>query len=341
MNSTPPQFTASQIARALGKSRQATQRLLAGIAPAGTAVIGGNPAHVWQLTSLPKTINDALAARAALLGYATVEELFARPVSTWKPSVPINKISQRCIDGAAKLQRALRRALVLQDNINVARVEREKIGLEDYAKEFGEVITDRYLRKLIKRTIDRDAGAGQWDRLELYLPDNPETEKAKPLTALRMAPELCGLHEFVTTVKNPNLYHHESTWTLAFASYQKLKSAGVPSKRAARQVRNLLANNAQFLAPSRDALLKAFNRRLQNFETSGGDCRAVLSRRADNGEQIEVDDVLKRDLETLRASAAFANGGRVDAAWRETYPDLSEATRNRWPFSMEAPRKIH
>jgi len=300
-----------------------------------------NPANVWNLSALPKAVNDALTARAALLNYSNVEELFTRPIATWKPSIALNKISQRCIDSAAKLQRALRRALVLQDNINVSRVEREKIGLEDYAKEFGEVITDRYLRKLIKRTVDRDGGAANWERLEIYLPEKPETKSLTATTALRLAPELCGLHEFVTTVKNPNLYQQESTWTLAFASYQKLKTAGIPSKRAARQVRGLLASYAQFLAPSRDALLKAFNRRLKNFEASGGDCRAVLNRRTNNGARIVVDDVLKRDLETLRASAAFANGGRVDAAWREKYPDLSEQSRNRWPFSMEAPRKIH
>jgi hypothetical protein len=341
MSATPQQFTATQIARALGKSRQAAQRLLCGVAPSATMIVGGNPASVWCIASLPKVITDALTARAALLEYASTEELFARPVSVWKPSVPLNKISQPCIHSASKLQRALRRALVLQDNINVSRVERERIGLEDYAKEFGAVISDRYLRKLIKRTMDRDGGAGNWDRLEIYLPEKPETKKASPQTVLRLAPELCGLHEFVSTVKTPNVYHQESTWTLAFASYQKLKSAGVPSKRAARQVRSLLASYAQYLAPSRDALLKAFNRRLQNFEASGGDCRAVLDRRTGNGERIELTDALLRDIEKLRASTAFANGGRVNSAWREMYPDLSEETRNRWPFSIEAPRKIH
>src|SRR6185437_14103272 len=341
MSDAPQQFTVSQIARALGKSRQHAQRMLRGCAPAGTVIVGGNPANVWKVSDLPKAVNDAMAARATSLEYASVAELFVRPVTQWKPSVPLNKISQRCIDAATKLQRALRRALVLQDNIHVSRIEREKLGLEDYLKEFAEVITDRYLRKLIKRTMDRDGGAANWERIEIYLPEKPELKRAPAQIVTRLAPELCGLHEFVSTVKNPNLYQQESTWALAFAAYKQLKLSGVPAKRAARHVRGLLANSAAFLAPSRDALLKAFNRRLQNFEASGGDCRAVLSRRVDNGERIEINDDLKRDLECLRASAAFANGGRVDAAWREKYPDLSEQIRNRWPFSMEAPRKIH
>jgi hypothetical protein len=336
--SASPQFTAARIAEVLGKSRQHVQRMLGGVAPSGTVFVVGNPANVWRLSELPKIVFDALAARAALLGYASIEELFARPTGGWKPAMPLNKISQRCVDAAAKLQRALRRALVLRDNINVSRIERERAGLEDFAREFGQVITDRYLRKLVKRTIDRDGGAADWARLEIYLPDKPEAKKATAQSALRMDPELCGLHGFVTTVKTPNVYHRESTWTLAFASYQKLKTSGVPSKRAARQVRALLANYAQFLAPSRDALLKAFNRRLQSFEASAGDVRAVLSRRSQNGERVNVPE---SDLEMLRCSAAFENGGRVDAAWREKYPELSEQTRNRWPFSMEAPRKIH
>lgn len=260
----------------------------------------------------------------------------------WQPSIPLSKVAASCRANAEKLRRALRQILVLHSNPNVSRADRERIGLADYEREFGAKISDRYLRELLKRAIDRDAGAENWDRLEIYLPERLIARQAPTLIVSQAVAELFGdIGDFVSACANPHsLTDTEKTavWALAFKSYRAALESGTPAKRAARQVREILLDKAPFLAASRDALLKAFNRKLEKLEESGGEFIALRDGRALNGDRAEVPE---EDLDRLRASAAFKNGARIDAAWREEYARLSEQTRKRYPFSPEAPRKIH
>src|SRR5690348_3602434 len=107
----PQQFTATQIARAIGKQRQSVQRQLAGVAPSGTVIVSGNAAAAWKLSDLPLAMQGELKARATQNGCRDAEHLLNAPATLWKSPVPLSNVAQHCIDKAAKLQRALRRVL--------------------------------------------------------------------------------------------------------------------------------------------------------------------------------------------------------------------------------------
>ena len=57
-------FTAAEIARALGCSRQNVHKQLAGIAADGEKVAAGNLAKAWTLGSLPASIVRQLSVKA-------------------------------------------------------------------------------------------------------------------------------------------------------------------------------------------------------------------------------------------------------------------------------------
>lgn len=260
----------------------------------------------------------------------------------WQPAIPLSRVAARYRQSAEKLRRALRQVLVFRGNPNITRRDFERIGLEDYEREFGIKISDRYLRELIKRTVDRDGGANNWERLEIYLPDRlAAKETAAAVVSEAVAHAFGDIADFVSTCTNPgNLSSAEqqAVWALAFKSYREMVDSGEPAKRAARHVREMLLERAPSLASSRDALLKAFNRKLEKIENAGGELIALKDGRAANGNSFEVPE---EDIDRLRASATFKNGGRIDAAWREEYHLLSAQTRARFSYSLVAPRKIH
>src|ERR1035441_4278589 len=144
-------FTASQIARALGVKRQSAQRLLSGIAPSGQVIANGRPASAWMISALPAHSQELLASRAQSSGCRDAEQLLSAPAKRWEPPFPLAEGAQGCIEKAGQLQRALRRVLELHDSLTVSTGELERIGLEDYQREFGHPITGRHLRNQIGR----------------------------------------------------------------------------------------------------------------------------------------------------------------------------------------------
>jgi hypothetical protein len=196
--------TATKIARALGVKRQAAQRLLSGIAPSGQVVVNGRPVNAWLISALPAHAQELLASRAQGSGWRNAEQLLSAPARRWDPPFPLAEVAQDCIDRAVKLQRALCRVLELQDDLTASTGELERIGLEDYQREFGHAISGRHLRNLVNRTLARDAGAGRFARVELFLDERPARKDAtRPAISLAVQTEFRELQDVIATFKNP------------------------------------------------------------------------------------------------------------------------------------------
>ena len=265
MNQMAQHFTALQLARALGCKRQAVQRLLATVAPSRQIIVSGNPANVWSFTILPARVQLELEQKANRLGYRDAVHLINDPKEKWEPLVPLSEAAQHCVDKAAKLQRALVRVLSLQNDLAISSTELERTGLEDYAREFGHSITDRYLRELIKRTIERDGGANRFERLELYLDDNVARKKQpKPVTSLAAISSFHELPDLIASFKDssaPSRSEIEYLWLRSFELLEEELSAGMKLKKARLNLLQALWRCAPFLADSSNALRVAFNRK--------------------------------------------------------------------------------
>lgn len=178
MSESAKTFTAAQIAAALAMKRQSVQWHLRAVQPAGACIVAGNEAAAWTLDQLPAPLRERLAIVATQQHCRTIEALLSMPRQQWQPAIPMDKISDAGWQFATKLRDALKPWLIQQHDLNLSSAEIENRGVEDYRRIFGNRITARYWRELFMRTICRDNGAEEWNRLEIYLPDRLKQKDA-------------------------------------------------------------------------------------------------------------------------------------------------------------------
>jgi hypothetical protein len=164
----------------------------------------------------------------------------------------------------------------------------------------------------------RDNGAEQWNLLEIYLPERLKQKSApEAVVSEALAADFSELEAFITACTNPhapNKTERAGVWTLALEKFAELVNAGAPEKSAARRVRQYLFARASFLAASRDALLKAFNRKLEALTNSNGDAKALRDGRVKNGERFTFPE---SDRDLLVHRAVFYYRGDIAPAWRD------------------------
>ena len=341
MNS-PATFTAAEIAKALALKRQAVNWHLRSVAPAGIKLVRGNETAAWQLSQLPTALLEKLSTAAAQQHCRTVETFLTMPRDRWQPALALEDICDADIQAADKLRAALQPWLIRQHDGRLASMELEAGGVESYRRIFGNAITPRYWRQLFTRTIQRDRGFEDWNRLEIYLPDRPKQKAAlAALVSAALAADFSGLENYLRSLfftDRPDRDVRAGTWILALKTYQEFVAGGESEKSAGRRVRQFLVARAPFLAASRDALWIAWQRKLDALEKAKGNLESLRDGRADNGAEVAISQA---DIDRLTHSAVLKNGGRIDAAWREEYPRLSAATRQRYADSFTAPAKIH
>lgn len=333
-------FTAAQMAACLDCSPQAIRKKLRGTKTAGVRIVNGKEAATWAALELPQEMICRLDAMAVQRGFRNAEAMLAAPPKEWQPALPLDQIADGEIERANKLRAALLPALTRQHDYDGSAAEFEAEGLKAYAKTFGHVITPRHWRALFKRTLQRDGGAEIYNRLELYLSDQPHPKNPVPkIVSPSLPEEFAGIENYLRALKTPERPDKDEVtgiWALAMKTFREIVKAGETEKRAARRVRQFLFASASFLAKSRNALRMAFERRLERFQEAG--IAGLGDGRAQNGNRVEIPEA---DIDRLRFSTVFKNDRAVDAAWREEYPLLSEVTRQRYTDTFEAPAKIH
>lgn len=341
MDQSHPTFTAAQIANCLDRTPQAIRKALRDVKPAAVRVVYGKEAAAWTVASLPAGLRCQLDAVAMQRRYRNTAAMLANPPKQWEPALPLNQIADRELDQANKLRAALLPSLLRQHDGSPAS-EFVAAGLKDYAQNFGRVVTPGYWQTLFKRTLDRDAGAENWNRLEIYLSDKPQPKNpTQKIIDEAIRDDFSGLENLILQIKdlsNPGKDECAGVWALALTKFQQLAKDGMPAKRAARRVRQYLLARAPFLAPSRDALWIAFKRKIAALQKENGDLsKATADGRAGNGDRVEIPQA---DIDRLQWSVSHLNGGSEDASWREEYPLLSETTRSLYDYSFKMPPPI-
>jgi hypothetical protein len=288
------------------------------VRPAGVRIVAGNVAAGWTVDELPSALRERLADTARQQRCRTIEALISMPRQQWQPAIPLGKISDADIQIAARLRAALKPWLIQQHDLNLSAAETENRGIEDYRLIFGNRITTRYWRELFMRTIRRDNGAEEWNRLEIYLPDRLKQNNAPAaMVSEALAADFAELESFIAGCTNPaapNKSECAGVWTLALEKFASLVNTGLPEKCAARRVRQFLFARATFLAASRDALLKAFNRKLETLKNANGDVKALRDGREENGVNCALPE---NDRDLLVHRSVFYYRGDIAPAWRD------------------------
>ncbi len=311
-------FTAKQFAAGLGMKRQAVAWHLRCIEPAGQKIVNGNEAAAWTVAQLPAPLRAQLETEAGRQRCRSVEALLDMPRTRWQPPIALDKICEGDIQAATKLRAALLPWLYRQHDTRLTSAEMDAAGVEEYRQIFGNVITTRYWRELFTRTVRRDNGFEEWNRLEIYLPDQPKVKVAPAdVVSEALAADFAELEQHLAACGNP----HDPTeteragvWTLALEKFTSLVRASESEKSAGRRVREFLFARAKFLSTTRNALRMAFERKLARWQADAGDAKALRDRREENGPSFQLPG---NDRDLLIHRAVFYYRGDIAPAWRD------------------------
>jgi hypothetical protein len=341
MSEAASHFTAAQISAALGISPQAVRQQLRDIPPADKLLAAGNEAAAWTVDQFPPRLRERLAIESTQQK-CSIDTLLRLPRRQWQPSVAMSNIAPENIRDAEKLREALKPFLMDPAGAGLTAEEWKQRGADYYFRVFFPKlrITPHQWDRLFRRTQERDNGVQNWDSIQIYLSDRLK-RKHSPVTVPAASQDFVGLENYLRAFKvpgRPDKLETVGVWSLALTAVNQLVIAGENEKRAERRVRQFLFTRAVFPGLTKHALWIAFKRKIAALKKSGRDPKAIEDGRTENGERV---DIPAGDIDRLRHSAVLKNGKRIDAAWREEYPLLSEATRQRHPYSFKAPPKVH
>lgn len=293
------------------------RRKLASSVATTRCFVRGNLTACWSFEALPLVLQKALEAAATKRGLATVSALF-NEVAPWQPEFPWRDVCPEQQTEALKLQRALLPTLERQHSPILEGSELVAIGLRDYEREFSRTITAERWRYLFNRTIERDRGAEQFHRAELYLPGNLK-RAAKTGTAKSDAAEFESLSDCVARFNDPQKptgTETDALWIEVVELFTEL-ATDENSKKLKRRLLDYLWQRAPFLAASWNALRVNFDRKVKATAAQDGDTLALLDGRELKRGESRAATIPQNDKDILVWHSAKNCGGRTAQAVRE------------------------
>jgi hypothetical protein len=281
-------------------------------------IVNGNETRAWSKEALPQAILMAFEEIASRRK-TSIDELLAAPPTFWRPQYSLNELSRESIERASLLKRALGPALARLNDVDLTSAELEQLGVEDYRRAFGHSISTRHWRRLFRRTLDRDSGAENWGRLEIYLDESParkpELRRRAPFSAAALRP----LQELISSSANPAApteLEKDCLWIYAFEHYEReIERFGKP-KAVKRVTLKFLFENAAFLGKSPKGIKLQFDRKLKRWVAGGRVPAAIADGRRKNPGR-PAPKLLDEEEHALMAKA-LRSGGGLAQAWRES-----------------------
>ncbi len=315
--STSGQFTASQIAAAVGLTKRAVLYALRHVPACGIDFVRGNKTPTWSYVALPDRLQERLRQKADLRGYRNAEALLAAPPAIWQPPIPLGELSQDCLNAAAALQRALKPVFTRLNDLNLSEAQFEAFGVRCYHEATGGSISGRHWRRLFDRTCARDGGAEDWDRLEIYLSERLGRRQSTPSPLQSPAArEINGILATFTNPAQPTREEVACLWVRIFERFEQQIAEGCLRGRVKKAWLAALLARAPFLTSSAEGLRKQFDEKLARWQTDRRPA-SIVDRRAEKSGRYRGPQLSQDDKDRLIAHARFSTGGRIAQAWRE------------------------
>lgn len=225
-----------------------------------------------------------------------------------------DRIEKRARDHAHKLRQAFASAIELHSSRKWGAPEIEAAGLRDYARVFGHEIAAKTFWRLFNRVIERDKGAADFQRLELYLP--AVVSASKPTAAFeRLKSDLPNLARAVLGVTDPSEIAPAElhlVWLAACEEWKRLIDTGASEAKAQKIVLSALQASGLELAKSPRALRVTLSRKIARWMESGCASEALRDQRSDKpSTPLPISD------EDRKALIARALTSSLPMAWRE------------------------
>jgi hypothetical protein len=309
-------FSAAQISTAIGKTKRGVQLALRSIPSTGKVIVRGQVADGWQISSLSARIQKQLENAARQGGYRDTGHLLSDPRERWQPPIPLNEIAPHLIDRAVKLRAAISASLRLRNN-----QDPNKESFESFCRTYGRV-SERHWRRLLHRTIQRDAGEERFDDLTIYL-DEKLTRGLNGRTA--SAAFVCSESDraladqlnLIADPHKPTAQELAKLWCVACEELDHRVEQGEKSKRAQCAILRLFQSSPVLLARSTAALRKQFNRKYARWCEGGRTLLAVEDKRPTKSGPPRIPPLSERDRKLLTAHSRINCGGRISQGYRE------------------------
>ena len=187
-----------------------------------------------------------------------------------------------------------------------------------FREEFGYSIHERHWRRIFQRTIARDAGHHQWERLDLYL-DEPRPRKSEQSVRIDVKPAeavLLGYSSKISDVGDPTPKEKALFWQVSFEQMHQLVEAGVTECRARKAVRQILWKCGVKMAKNEVSLAQLWRTYEAKWREAQGALTVLVDKRSSNSGNYRSPELPQRDIDQVIARAV-RRGGRISQAWRE------------------------
>src|SRR6266566_4690253 len=311
-------FAAAQIVATLRRSKRSVLEALEQAPFTATKSVGGNEARTWSKDTLPQNILKSLEEIASARK-TSVDALLASPPTLWRPRYPLGELSQESIERASLLKRALEYALAKLDDDGLTSAEFERLGVEDYRRTFGHTVSTRHWRRLFRRTLDRDGGAKNWGRLEIYLDESPARRPEFKRPVYFLPTVFRPVQELISSFENPaapSELERDCLWIYAFEHFEQETERNGEPKAVKHATLKFLYENAPFLGKSESGIKRQFNRKLKRWIAGGRVPAAITDARRKNPGRPAPK--FSEEEEHALMAKALRSGGGITQAWRES-----------------------
>jgi hypothetical protein len=333
-------YTAAQIARALGRNRQAVLESLKPIPPDGKIVASGNLASAWGFHSLPELWRAKIWKLTRRGGYRSPDETL-KAGERWKPITPLAEIGARWIEKATQLQRALEPSLARLNDPAIKAGDVEARGIREYAVVFGHEISPRHWRRLMARTIERDRGNNEFGRVEIYLDERGIVTPAPsaPKKNSYRFPELDEIAGQLRDRTRPSPEQKETLLAQAFKSFEQLHAAHPEDEREIKvTLLEFLLSRVPGVSKSMDSLRWTFNKNYRKWIEGSRKPAAIEDGRTvpkARPYRFQADAIivarLARDYEGNFAAAYGAAQERLSEEFQKKHPYDPRKNKSRLP----------
>jgi hypothetical protein len=245
-------------------------------------------------------------------------EIYAYKNRPWQPKFPLKQLSEGAVQRASLLRRALAPAFGRWDDLSLTNAEFERFGVKDYRRTFGHAVSTRHWRRLLRRTMQRDGGAKNWARLEIYLDESParrpEFRKRAPYVAVSLQP----LQELIASFDNPGSpaqTESDCLWIYAFGYFEREVHRARKTRIVKRGLINFLFASAPFLGKSPRGIRLQFDRKFAKWVAAGRVPAAIADQRKQNPGRPSA-HFSEQEQHALIAKSLRCGGG-IAQAWRE------------------------
>ncbi len=317
MNSPAPHFTAVQGAAASGLSPRSVRRKLDEIPHGAVVMVNGKETRAWPLEVFERCFGPALETQRECRRVRHNLALFTLPETpAWQPRIPLAEVAEEQKRKAVALQRALRPSLERLEQPGLSAHEFERLGLNDYAEVFGDRVSARYFRELVKRTLERDGGREEWSRLEIYLDEGLRRAPVATAPASVMPttfPLLTAALALVANRTEPTWREFDLLWESALNTFESEQSA-----RHKRAIIETLLREVPSLARTFNSARTIFDAKRKAWLAGGKNLAAIADKRYRTNQPAAPADAKEIERgERLGYLAGRSHGAQLAPAFRE------------------------